>query len=256
MPVSCLLTPKDLIIPMLLVSLLAQIVDNFKYVLTPKELQKFYSIRLYSTCILFSSSCVSLSSVAAISRTLNSDIELLSELSVNERFCLLSLWKKSVIERRKIVHDKINLVSKLESINLLELRKKESLRIRTILLSSAFYSQSSIVMGVPVKHIDLEIILESCIAIWVSLGLVREDFTFMLIKQSLNTITNEYTTSGIKEIECIKILCKRELKNILSFSNYLFLERDFAPFNSSDNILMLERELTFIKRHQHEMLPF
>lgn len=250
-PVSSLLTPKDLIIPMVLVSILAQIIDNSKYIFTVKEIQKLPSVKFYSKMIMFGNSSVSLSIIYAISNTLSSEIEILSNLSSLERFSFLSALKDSLFLEQKTLNQFYNCYN--SSVDLLRLRKNFSLQFRSALLSSSLLYPGSLVVGLPISEIDLKLILESCKIIWCSLGLIEEDFNFMLIKECFTSINfPTILLDNISEIECVKMLCALEFNIVRNFIDFLVFEKDFFVLNSSSNLVKVEEDLGFLRRSYSE----
>lgn len=216
---------------MVVTCILAQIVDNFKDLLTVKDVQKIPSVKFYSKIILYGSSCLSLSIISAISQTLNYELDILSQLSVEERFYFLATLKKSFI---------FNQVSfqTLNNFSLEKIRYKLSLQFRSSLLSTTFVYPNSLVLGLPINLVTLETILDSSKIIWISLGLLEEDFNFMLLKDSFvlfNLNNNNLLKSNL--IESIRFLCRLEFSKIIKFDDFLLFDRDFSVFNSYDNLL-------------------
>ena len=95
-PVSALLKPSDILIPMFFVSVLAQISDNIKNVLEPRDIQNLFSVKCYRKILLSGFNSVSLGVVSAISKTLGPELETLSILSVSERFLFLKDLKLKI----------------------------------------------------------------------------------------------------------------------------------------------------------------
>lgn len=252
-PVASLMSPTDLVIPMLFVTILAQLVDHFKYILSPKDILKIDSVKLYSNLIMFSLGSVSLSVIFSISRTLSYEFEVLQHLSTIERNYLFSNLKKSLMLDQSFSLDKKNLELVDISSDLSDYRRKSCLQFRSVLLSTALFSSNSILFGLPLSLVDLNVILDSSKLIWISLGLSEEDFTFKLIKDSLNKIScldsSNYVSSTITEIDSIRILSMFEFKKFFHFSTYFSFEKDFVPLNCSDNIVNLEKHLGFIRRN-------
>ena len=252
-PVAKLLNPKDLLIPMILLSILAQIVDNCKDLFTFKEVQKFTSVKLYSKMVMFCNSSVSLSVVSAISSTLSSEVEILSSLDPVERFSLLSILKKSLFLKQKSLDNISNSYGSPH--DLVKIRKKLSLQFRSSLLSASLVYPGSLVLGLPVSQINLETILESAKIIWRSLGLLDEDFSFMLAKEYFNISGCCFKSfNKVSEINYIKMLCSLEFQSFSNFDSLLFLDNDLLVINSFDNLVTLERELGFLRRNYSETL--
>lgn len=245
-----MLTPRDLIIPILFISILAQIADNFKYMLSSSEIQKLSSVKLYSSMLLLCPSSVSLSSLVALSKTLSFEFHELSQLSISERFSFLLSLKDSIVLER-VSPSKKSLLQ-YDSFTNLSYRSKYSLQFRSMLLSISLNSPNSIVLGMPISQIDLDVVLASSKFVWVSLGLDEQDFYFRLLKGHYNNRTEldllNFSYSMPDYVECIKVLLQLEFKNYFKSSTSLTLFNDFALFNSSDNLVKLERELGFFRR--------
>lgn len=212
-PVAYLLTPKDILIPMTLVSVIAQIVDNSKDIFTFSEVQNLPSVKLYSNILLLGSSSLSLSSVLSISKTLSFEAEVLVNLNSIERFYFLLALKKSLLFESNFVCQELNSTF-FNTSSLKDFRKRLSLQIRSILLASVLAYPGSISLGLSVQQIDLDIIIKSSKFIWISLGLPEEEFTYMLLKEAFNSsvllnIDDNYFDKN-SEISALKFLLALE----------------------------------------------
>lgn len=243
---------------MILVSILAQIIYNFKGILTFKEIQKLPSVKFYSNVLLFGPSSLSLSIISAISKTLSSDSEIFSSLTNMERFTFLFSLKESFFQAKNYVNTKNIFYNSLSYLR--KFRKRLSLQFRSILLSTTLIYPNSISFGLHINNVSLDFILESSKFIWISLGLFEEDFSFMLIKEFCSFVnplnSKNKISSTTLEIEAVKALCKLEFSRICPFSNFFIFERDFLVFNSYDNMVYLERDLGFLKRVYIELYPY
>lgn len=238
---------------MVLTCLLAQIVNNFKDLLSFKEIQKIPSVKFYSKVILYGSSCLSLSIISAISQTLSYELDVFSQLSVKERFCFLSALKKSFFLNQPEFSDLKVFAYSQDPFNLYQIRRKLSLQFRSSLLSTSLVYSNSLVMGLPIDQVDLDIILYSSKLLWVSLGLLEEDFNFMLLKNfgllDLQHLNNDSMN------ESIRSLCRHEFATVIDFKDFLVFNKDLLLFNSYDNMVPLERELFFLRRNYFELSP-
>ena len=68
-PIGVLLKPSNLLVPMYLVSILAQISDNVKDILNVKDIQNLYSVKAYRKTIFSGPNSVMLSTINSISKT-------------------------------------------------------------------------------------------------------------------------------------------------------------------------------------------
>nr|YP_009540899.1 maturase [Lepocinclis tripteris]AYQ93368.1 maturase [Lepocinclis tripteris] len=250
---SSLLSPSELIIPFFFISVLGQLVFNLKDVLSLKEIQTLPSVKLYSKVLLSGFSTISFSILYSLSNTLGWELETLSLLNVRERIKFLENLKNNLIfdlgeariySKRSILFDPILLTKH---------RRGLSIQFRSLLVSSSIFSFQSIVFGLSIKEINLDIILESSKLMWLSLGLNVEEFDFYLRKQALSLAKKfkfqDTLFSNIFDLkECLRVLVYFELKAFYFFSSSLNLVDDDVVLRSSSNLTLLEKEVGFIFR--------
>lgn len=210
--------------------------------MTFKEIQKLPSVRLYFNLLLFGTSSCSLSVIYAISKTLVKDSEIFSFLNPIERFSYLFSLKESLFFLENHINTKVKKNVLYNSFSeLKERREKLALQFRILLLSTSVMYPHSITLGLPINYINLGFIIQSSKFIWVSLGLLEQDFTFLLVKEffgnlKVSEFRKDFFSSNL-EIDAVKRLFRLELENFCSFSDFLIFERDFVIFNSYDNIV-------------------
>lgn len=253
-PIASLLFPHYLIIPMFLMSILAQLMDNLKGVLSSKDVHQLSSVKSYSKVILKGRSSVLLSVTQSIAKTLGSELETLSVLNISERLNFLrSLQEKILLDKN---FGKISSNSRFfsDSSDLSKHRKGLSMQCRSIMITSPIFSPYSITLGIPISQIDICSILDSAKLLWSFLGLEDEEFDFLLRKEALTSYRKysshyESIPEPTNNIESVKWLVYFELKSILGFKDFLVFENDSVVLRSEDNLTLLERELSFISRH-------
>ena len=121
------------------------------------------------------------------------------------------------------------------------------MQARSIMIATPLFDTYSIVMGIPVGNISLDIILQSSKLIWVSLGLYEEDFDFLLRKESIN-ISKDFFFDIKNNIDALKLLVYSELRAVLGFTGRLKFLDDQVILRGEDNLTLLERELGFVDR--------
>lgn len=257
-PTSSLISPRFLIVPLVFVSLISQISDNLKNVLSPREVQQLFSVRFYTKMLSFGCSSMNLSVIYAISKTLGPDLEILSVLSVSERLQFLKdLQKKIILDKSvgKVISKPQLLYSPRD---LMKHRNGLSLQTRSIMIASSIFTPNSVVMGITVSSINLQNILDSAKIFWSLLSLEDEEFDFLLRKEASSSSKNffnnlEYFKEPSNNIEAIKILVFSECKSILHTENALCFSEDQVIIQGENNLTSLEKELGFIERSVLEL---
>lgn len=251
-PVSSLLNPVDIIIPMFFVAIIAQITDNLKHILEIKDIQNLSSIKAYRKLIFSGFNSVSLSVIYALSRTLGPDLETLSVLNVHERICFLKDLQLKIISDKsfgKIDFRKRNLNNPSQ---LMKHRKGLSIQTRSVMVATSLFSPNSIIIGTPISCVDLNLILHSSKLIWLSLGLLDEDFEFFIKKDAIakSKILKDDLEffSCSNNINSLKTILYFELKSFFRFDRYLDFSLDNIVLQGEENLVLLERELGFIIR--------
>nr|YP_009144872.1 maturase [Euglenaria anabaena]AKJ83319.1 maturase [Euglenaria anabaena] len=251
-PVASLISPSNLLIPLLFISILGQISDNLKDILSPKEIQKLPSVKFYSRILYSGFNSVSFSSVVSLSKTLGPELESFSILTVQERIEFLRTLQKKIIFSKvssRILSNSQNLYNPNE---LIKHRKGLALQARGVMVASPIFKTNSIVLGVSVSQINLTCIMESARLIWLSLGLQEDEFDFLLRKQAFNILKKSFdlnmnfTTDN--DIDCLRVLAFSELKNFTSFNKFLTFDEDMMVIKGDNNLVLLESELGLLKR--------
>lgn len=254
-PIASLLKPSNLLIPMLLVSLLAQVSDNLKSLLVPKDIQNLYSIKIYTKGILSAFNCVSLSVLYSISKTLGSELESLSVLDVSERIEFLRILQLRLIFDNGPAKIDFRNQALFNPLEIMKHRKGLAIQTRSVMIANSVFSPSSIVFGFPVSSINLNLVLESSKTIWTSLGLLAEDFDFLLRKDAIkcfNDLVKDQKelliTFPYDNVESLKVLFYYEMKKLVGFKEIINCTLDNIILRTSDNLVSLEKELGFIRR--------
>lgn len=253
-PLATLLSPKDLIVSLSLICLLAQISSGLKGVLESKEIQKLPSVKFYSKVLMAGFSSLSLTTLFSLSKTLGAELEILSNLSTKERLNYLQIL------HRDVLHQKVsgNLNSLYTTFNdpyqLLKFRKGVALQSRSIMLSTSVFLPHTLVMGLSIDQVDISMILHSSRLIWNYLSLRDEEFDFLLKKQanlyffSKKVEINKFFSLPLDLLDSIRLLLFSELESFSSLTNGVIFEEDFVLLRSENNLTKLENDFKFIKR--------
>lgn len=258
-PVASLISPRELIVVMCLTVILGQIVDNFRGVLSPKEVQKLPSVKLYSKVVSVGLSSLSLSAIYSISKTLGPELETLSALGAQERLEFLKSIKKALLLERIFNVSKVSYTSKIFSdpVELLKYRRALSLQCRSLMVATPIFLTNNLSLGIPIIEVNIDMVLDSCILIWIYWGLEEEEFNFSLLKCSFNFL--DIKPSSFKRSltlnNCVKLLVYIEFKNLFSIKEKLTFSDDFIMLKSENNLTLMENSLGFIER-SFPKLPF
>lgn len=251
-PISLLLKPSNLIIPLLLVSILSQLSDNLKNTLSPKDIQNLYSVKFYRKIVFFGFNSISLSVVQAISKTLGSELESLSVLSVSERLLFLRDLQRQLILDKVSSNVYMRNFNSMNPLEIMKYRKNLSIQFRSSIVSNSIFSPNSLTFGIPINSLGLDLVVYSSKLIWISLGLLEEDFDFFLRKEAINCLkTFNLEDSFVfpsNNIEALKILFFKEIKDLLVFNKLLDFSPDNIIIKGESNLVLLEKEIGFIKR--------
>lgn len=251
-PVAPLISPRELVVVMSLTVILAQIADNFKGILSSKEVQKLPSVKLYSKVISVGLTSLNLSSVYSISKTLGPELETLSILSVQERLNFLNSIKKTILLERVFNVGKVFYSSKIFSdpIELLKYRRALSLQCRSLLIATPIYLTNNLSLGVSINEVDIEMVLDSCRLIWIYWGLEEEEFNFLLLKSSycFQSVNPLLWKKSFNLNDCVRLLVYIEFRNLFAIENKLSFSDDFAVLKSDNNLTLMENNLGFIER--------
>lgn len=136
-PLYNLVSPKDLVISMIVPALVAQISQDLQGILPSREIQQLDSVKFYSKVILNGSSIISFTTLQAIAKTLGPELETLSLLNPQERLNYIRSLQLSLIKEK----GPCKIFSKNQFISdpsaLLSHRKGLSLQFRSILFATA-----------------------------------------------------------------------------------------------------------------------
>ena len=252
-PLFNLISPKDLVVSMVMTILVGQISHDLQGILPSKEIQQVDSVKFYSKVIFTGSSIVSLTTLQAIAKTLGPELETLTLLSPQERLNFLrSLQTRIIMERGPSkVFSKNQFL--FDPINLMKHRRGLALQFRSIIFANSVFSPHSISIGFPVSKVGLGDILQSSKIIWNNLGGSIEEFDFVLRKESLinlkNFLLKDLFSEPNSDIQSLRILVYSEFLKVLPFmSRELIFSDDIVILRSEDNLTLLERELNFVER--------
>lgn len=252
-PISMLLSPRDIILSMFLVANLAQITNNLKGILVSKEVQQLKSVRFYSKVISSGSSTTSLSVIQSIAKTLGPELEVISTLNFSERILFLKKLKLKLMNEKDIGILKRKRYDLLDPISLLRYRKGLALQVRSLMISTSLFSAHSLVVGVSIQEIDLDIIIQSAKLFWTFLGLETGEFDFLLRKEALICF-EKFSKEGVfifpsSDIDLVKLIIYDELRSFLFFKESLDFSDDLIIMQGENNLTNLEKNLAFIIRN-------
>ena len=235
---------------MYFICLLSQLSQNLKGVLSPNEIQKLQSIRLYSKVISTGSSAIELSVTSALSKTLGPELESLSNLNLYERFNYLRSLKAKVMAEKFV--GSLSSKSKIlfDPFEMNKYRKSLSLQTRSIMVATSLFLPHTFVVGIPISLVNINFILESCKFLWDFWGLDVSEFEFSLQKEAAVYSNNSNLIDpSMNILDAVKILVFSELKGVVFFSKELDFTDDLIALKSENNLTLLESDLGFIKRN-------
>ena len=251
-PLATLLTPSNIIIPMVLVSILGQIADDLKTNLNSKELQQIPSVKLYLKLISSGKTTVGLSVIHAISKTLGPELETLSILNTFERINFLNSLKKKIILAKgpSRIISKPNIMS--DPIELLKHRKGLALQFRSLLIATPIFAPHSLLLGLSMNQITINCIIDSSRFYWNLLGLSEEEFDFLLKKEAVNYL-KKYDLSSLFELpnsltKAVQVILYSELKELTNLKDKLVFLDDIIILRGQNNLTSVENDLNFIER--------
>lgn len=251
-PLASLVTPRLLLVPMFLVCNLAQISENLKGILSSKEVQRLPSVKFYSKIISSGFSCLSISLLQSVAKTLGSEFEILSVLNSYER---INFLKDSYLKllNNKTMGCSVSLGYNFsDPISLSKYRNGLALQTRSIMISTAIFSFHSLVIGLAVKEITLDIILESSKLLWGLLGLDAEEFDFLLHKEALSCSRNSRFNIAFENSLTLKssflILIYDEFSKFFNFGEKISFLDDQIVLQGENNLTVLENSIGFVER--------
>lgn len=253
-PVSYLLTPKELIIPMALVCLLAQLSSNLKGILDFKEIQQLPSVKFYSKGLMSGYSSLGLTTVYSLSKTLGADLETLSTLNSRERIYFLQALKKSILNEKVNGNIISNYSTFKDPYLLLKFRKGLALQSRSIMVATSIFLPHSLVTGLSIDQVDLNVILNSSRLLWSYLSLPEEEFDFLLKKEAYSYLSlkdlefTDFFSLPLNVSDSFRIIIFSEFEKFLSLFKGLVFEEDYVLLRSENNLTRLENDFKFIKR--------
>jgi hypothetical protein len=251
-PVATLLSPTNLVIPMILISIIGQITDDLKTVLNPKDIQKLSSVRLYFKLLSSGKSTLGLSIINSISKTLGPELETLSILNVRERINFLKLLQKKVISTKSParITSKPHIIS--DPNELMKHRKGLALQCRSFLIATPIFAPHSLVLGIPISQVTIDFVVDSSKDYWKLLGLNEEEFDFLLKKEAFSCFKKfsleNFFVQPNNFNQAIRILFYSELKELTNFEGRLIFPDDLAILHGKNNLTLIENELTFLER--------
>lgn len=252
-PVSHLLSPVNLIIPMLVICILGQIVDDLKSILNSRDIQQISSVRLYLKLLSSGKSAVTLSVVNSISKTLGPELETLSILNARERLKFLHALKKKIIFEKSAarITAKPHILS--DHVELMKHRKGLALQCRSLLVAAPIFSPHLLVSGIQISQVTLDFVINSCKSYWMLLGLSGNEFEFLLKKEALNCFNKLSLNKFFEEPNdfhlSIVILLYAELKELTNCDGNLNFLDDGIILSTLNNLTLIEAELKFLNRN-------
>lgn len=247
-PISGVVVPLDLFVSGFGLLVIAQLVYSLKGLLSLSEINKLPSLQFYSKFFSSNFYVNRLVVLYSISQTIGFDLEVLMTLNVSERIFFISELKKRVLVYSGPVKLFSNWNFLLDPLSLLKHRKALSLKLRSFMLLSCFFSPSSLVVNTLLSDVNLSFLMESCKLIWLYIGLDLEDFNFLLLKSSFLISKSTYFEITLNNSLLLLEIIKCEVKKFYNFDSYLVFSDDFVVLKSENNLTGLETELSFIIR--------
>nr|YP_010700324.1 putative group II intron reverse transcriptase/maturase mat5 [Flexiglena variabilis]WCH63521.1 putative group II intron reverse transcriptase/maturase mat5 [Flexiglena variabilis] len=251
-PLASLVTPRLLLVPMFLICNLAQISENLRGVLSSKEVQRLPSVKFYSKIISSGFSCLSISLLQSVAKTLGSEFEILSILNPYERINFLKDSYLKLLNNKTIGCSASLGYNFSDPILLSKYRNGLALQTRSIMISTAVFSFHSVVIGLSVKEITLDVIIESSRLFWSLLGLDVEEFDFLLHKEALSCSKNFNYYTGFEASLSLRnsflILIYDEFSKFLNFAEKITFLDDQIILQGENNLTALENSIGFIER--------
>lgn len=252
-PLSSLITPRLLIVPMFLVANLAQITEDLKGVLSSKEVQKLPSVKFYSRLLSSGLSTTSLSLLQSIARTLGSEFEVLSVLNSYERTKFLKELHIKLLNYQSLEPaTSIGAYNFGDPVSLFKYRRSVALQTRSTMISTAIFSSHSTVVGLSIKEVNLDVILDSSKFLWSLLGLDLNEFDFLLHKEAFSCLRNFDSKLSISKVlnsqVSLSTIIYDELSKFSKFENNLVFSEDLVVLRGENNLTALESSLGFIER--------
>ena len=250
--------PSNILVPVFFVSVLAQISDNLKDLISIKDIQQIFSVKLYSKILFCSLNSNYLTILQSISKTLAFEIPTLSLLNVKERNLFVNSLVSKLLSTKGQARVYLNEVILRDPKILIKHRRGLSLQARSIMTSVPLFSPYSISSGIPIRDISIFNIIDSSRELWLSLGLENDEFDFALYKQG-NFIYNSLVLKGIfikpSSLEdCVKILIYSEIRNMVFFEKSLVLLEDKILLRGNNNLTLLEQNIGFLSRPIFEVV--
>ena len=245
------MSPLHFLVVFFGILVVAQIVDNLKGILTKKEIESLPSVQFYFKFMYSNYYINSLCAVYSIAQTLGFELEILLSMSSLERNLFFTNIEKRILNCKTIgkVYSKYSMLLDPES--LLIHRKGICLQIRNFIVLSSYSMSSTLTLNIPLMDVNLFFLLDSAKMLWAYLGLKTEDFNFCLIKnyalRNKKLLFSEFTFVG-SMVQFYRLLLKYEFKRLVFFNSNILFADDFVVLKSPDNLVLLEREVSFIKR--------
>lgn len=239
-PVATLVSPQQIVVPIVLTGIIAQVNDNLKDVHTPKDVQQLESVRNYSKCLGIGDSR-QLSATHALANTLGPEAQKLASLPPDERENYL----------RELCHT-INTIAgpaKVKASSLVLQNENElaahrrglALQCRSNMQATPIYNKTQMTIGIAIKELDLEIAIDSAKQLWTNLGREAEEFDSLLVEQVADAPTVTEAVISIVKRNLVTILKEDEDGSIIHGGDVYVLKGE-------DNLTPIERNLGFIQR--------
>lgn len=239
-PVAALVDPQNLVVPLVLTSTIAQVGDNLTGVKTPKEVQQMESIKTYNKSLGVGPSR-QLSAIHALGSTLGPEASTLATLPPEERLTYLEGKLKDIntIPGPAKVMNSAVVFNNPE--DLATHRRGLALQCRSNMQSMPLYSKQSITIGMPIRDINLDIVIASASQLWENIGRDPTEFDTLLLQKVPEAKT--VTDAVIRIVSDI-------LKPYLPSGEDGILEHRLDTFilKGEDNLVPVERGLGIIAR--------
>lgn len=241
-PVAALVQPQNLVVPMVITGIIAQVSDNLRDVKTPKEIQQLDSVKTYSKCLGIGDSR-QLSAIHALASTLGPEASTLVSLSPEERKVHLEEVCNIINTVPGPAKVKASALVIQNEDELASHRRGLALQSRSNMQATPIYNRTDITMGISIKDLVLEFSIESAKQLWVTIGRDADKFDSLLLAQ----VTDAKTVT-----EAVIRIVKRNLVAIIKeYDDGSFtFGGDVAVLKGEDNLTPIERELGYMKRLQ------
>lgn len=243
--VAALVEPQHLVIPMIITSIIAQIANNKKET-SPKDIQQMESIRTYSRALSNGDSRIT-SANHALANTLLPEITILQTLSPEERKSHLLKVREGIATTKGPAKVDTTTLFKKDTDKLAAHRRGLALQCRSKMQAMPIYNKTQLTIGLSIKDIDLETIIESAKELWSNIGRDPDEFDCILMDAAPDAKIIS---------DAVTYLMKKNLEPFLETNDEgkLVHGSDIIVLKGDDNLTPIERKLGFLSREVPNLL--